>query len=105
MKTNLYNILRTKFLIDDDALRHWKFILVLVFGAIIMIANTHSFEQKLFRITDLNMENKELRSKFSETKTQLMKLKMESTIAKKMSEIGLYPPDVPPIKIRVLEEK
>jgi len=103
MKKSLYNILRTKFLIDDDALKHWNFILFIVFCAIIMIANTHSFEQKLFRIADLNTENKELRSKFSDTRTQLMKLKMESSISKKMSQIGIYPPDVPPIKIRVIE--
>jgi len=105
MKNSLYNILRTKFLIDDDALRHWKFILFLVFLAIIMIANTHSFEQKLFRVADLTIENKELRSKFSDIKTKLMKLKMESTVAKKVREIGLYPPDVPPTKIRVIEDK
>jgi len=103
MKKSLYNILRTKFLIDDDALKHWNFILFIVFCAIIMIANTHSFEQKLFRIADLNNENKELKSKFSESKTQLMQLKMESTIAKKMSKIGVYPTDVPPTKIKVIE--
>ncbi len=102
MKGGLYNILRTKFLIDDDALRHWKFIIFSVLLAIIMIANTHRFEQKLFRIADLNVENKELRSKFADTKTELMKLKMESTIAKKMSEIGVFPPEVPPVKIKVI---
>jgi len=105
MKKSLYNILRTKFLIDDDALKHWNFILFIVFCAIIMIANTHSFEQKLFQIADLNIENRELRAKFSETKTQLMQLKMESTVAKKMSKIGVYPPDAPPIKIKVIGEK
>ena len=34
-----------------------------------------------------------------------MKLKMESTIANKMSQIGIYPPEVPPVKIKVVENK
>ncbi len=105
MKGGLYNILRTKFLIDDDAIKHWKFIIFLVLLAIIMIANTHRFEQKLFRIADLNVENKELRSVFADTRTELMKLKMESTISEKMSKVGIYPPEVPPVKIKVIEKK
>lgn len=105
MKGGLYNILRTKFLIDDDAIKHWRFIIFLVVLAIIMIANTHRFEKKLFRIADLNVENKELRSIFADTRTELMKLKMESTISNKMSEIGIYPPEVPPVKIKVVKNK
>lgn len=105
MKGGLYNILRTKFLIDDDALSHWKFIIYLVLLAILMIANTHNFEQKLFKIADLNIENKELRSKFADTRTELMKLKMESTIARKMSEIGVLPPEIPPVKIKVVNSE
>lgn len=91
-------------MIDDDAIKHWRFIIFLVLLAIVMIANTHRFEQKLFRIADLNVENKELRSKFADTKTELMKLKMESTISRKMSDIGIFPPETPPIKIKVVNE-
>jgi len=105
MKGGLYNILRTKFLIDDDAIKHWRFIIFLVLLAIVMIANTHRFEQKLFRIADLNTQNKELRSKFADTRTELMKLKMESTISKKMSEIGIFPPEIPPVKIKVVNDQ
>ncbi|HUH50520.1 MAG TPA: FtsL-like putative cell division protein [Flavobacterium sp.] len=105
MKEGVYNLLRTKFLIDTDAIRHWKFIIFLVILAIILIANTHRFEQKLFNISDLNTENKELRSKFADTRTELMKLKMESTIANKMSEVGIFPPGTPPMKIKVVEKK
>jgi Tfp pilus assembly protein PilO len=105
MKGGLYNILRTKFLIDNDAIKHWLFIIFLVFLAILMIANTHRFEKKLFKIADLNTENKELRSIFADTRTKLMELKMESTISKKMNEIGIYPPEVPPVKIKVVKEE
>lgn len=105
MKEGVYNLLRTKFLIDNDAIRQWKFIVFLVLLAIILIANTHRFEQKLFYISDLNIENKELRSKFADTRTELMKLKMESTIANKMSQVGIFPPGTPPMKIKVVKQK
>ncbi len=105
MRKGIYNLLRTKFLIDDDAVKHWRFIILVVGLAVVMIANTHRFEKKLFRIADLNVENKELRSVFADTRTELMKLKMESTIAKRMSEIGIFPPEVPPVKIKVVENK
>ena len=97
--------MRTKFLIDDDAVKHWRFIIFVVGLAVVMIANTHRFEQKLFRIADLNVENKELRSIFADTRTELMKLKMESTVSKKMSEIGIFPPEVPPARIKVVKDQ
>lgn len=105
MKKSLYNFLRQKYLIDDHAIQNWKFILYLIGMAIFMIANTHRFEQKLFYIYDLNTENKELRSKFADTRTELMKTKMESTIARKMSELEIFPPEVPPVKIKVVANK
>lgn len=71
--------------------------------AIIMIANTHSYEKKLFKIADLNKENKELRSVFADSRTELMKLKMESTISNKMKQKGIRPSEVPPTKIKVVQ--
>src|SRR5690606_53946 len=105
MKGGLYNILRTKFLIDDDAIKHWRFIIFLVLLAIVMIANTHRFEKKLFRIADLNVENKELRSIFADTRMELIKLKMRSTISQKMSEIRIYHTEVTSVKIKVVKTK
>ena len=66
-----------------------------------MIANTHRFEQKVFRIADLNNEVKELRSEFVDRRSELMKLKMESTISEKMEKRGIVPSQVPPQKITV----
>lgn len=90
-------------MIDQDAIKHWSFLLFLVMLAIIMIANTHSYEKKLFKIADLNKENKELRSVFADSRTELMKLKMESTISNKMKQKGIRPSEVPPTKIKVVQ--
>ncbi len=105
MKKGIYGILKAKFLIDDDAMKNWRFIVFLILLAIIMIANTQRFEQKVFQIAQLTTEVKELRSEFVDRRSQLMKLKMESTVSEKMIEKDIFPSTVPPIKIKVKKEE
>lgn len=105
MKQRIYAILKAKFLIDDDALKNWVFIVFLIFLAIIMIGNTQRFEQKVFEINELNNEVKELRSEFVDKRSELMKLKMESTVSRKMELKQIFPSSVPPVKIKVIKEK
>jgi hypothetical protein len=101
MKNGLYSILKAKFLIDDDAIKNWRFIVFLIILAIIMIANTQRFEQKVFKISELTNEVKELRSEFVDRRSELMKLRMESTVSEKMLKKEIFPSTVPPTKIKV----
>ncbi|WP_339835057.1 FtsL-like putative cell division protein [uncultured Flavobacterium sp.] len=107
MKANIYSLLKAKFLVSDDSLKNWKFIVFLIVLAMLMIANNHRYDAKNYRITELTNEVKELRSKFVDTRSDLMKLKMESTITTKMEARGIRPSEVSPQKIKVLktEEK
>ncbi|MGA9638072.1 FtsL-like putative cell division protein [Flavobacterium sp.] len=105
MKHGLYDILKAKFLIDDDAIKNWRFIVFIIVLAIIMIANTQRYEQKVFAIAALTGEVKELRSEFVDRRSQLMKLKMESTVSAKMESREIYPATVPPVKIKVKKEE
>jgi len=107
MKRGVYDILKARFLIDDDSMKNWRFIVFLIILAIIMIANTQRFEQKVFKITELTNQVKELRSEFVDRRSELMKLKMESTVSEKMEEKQIFPSTVPPVKITVkkVEEK
>lgn len=105
MKHGLYGILKARILLDEDAIKNWRFIVFIIGLAIVMIANTQRYEQKVFRITALNNEVKELRSEFVDRRSELMKLKMESTVAKQMEERLILPSTVPPIKIKVVQEK
>jgi hypothetical protein len=50
MKNGVYNILKARFLIDDDAVKNWRFIVFLILLAIVMIANTQRFEQKYLQL-------------------------------------------------------
>ena len=101
MKKGIYSIVKARFLVNEDATRNWRFIVFLFVLALLMIANTHRFEQKVFRITEMTHEVKELRSEFVDKRSELMKLKMESTVSEKMKTRKILPSSVPPKKIKV----
>lgn len=101
MNGGIYNVLKARFLVDEDANRNWGFILFVILLAIIMIANTNRYERKIFEIKKLESEVKELRSEFVDRRSELMELKLESTIEKKMIEKEIKPSSVPPAKIKV----
>lgn len=105
MKGGIYNILKARFLVNEDANRNWRFIVFIILLAIIMIANTNRYERKIFKIKALEEEVKELRSEFVDRRSELMELKLESTIEKKMFEKGIVPSSVPPVKIKVVKEE
>ncbi|SHI75382.1 FtsL-like putative cell division protein [Flavobacterium terrae] len=105
MKNKFYSILKARFLVNEDATKNWGFIVFLIFLAIIMIANTHSYEGKVYKIAELTNEVKELRSEFVDRRSELMKIKMESTVAQEMIEKEIFPSSVPPKKIKVAKEK
>ncbi|RKS95335.1 hypothetical protein BC952_1003 [Flavobacterium limicola] len=105
MKKRVYSILKARFLIDDDAMKNWRFIVFVILLAIVMIANTQRFEQKVFMISDLTNQVKELRSEFVDRRSELMKLKMESTVSQKMEIKQIFPSTVPPAKIKVSKEE
>ena len=101
MKKSVFDILKGRFLISDDALKNWKFILFVAFLAMIMIASSHSIDKKVHDIAKLNNEVKELRSEFFDQRSKLMMLKMESNVVEKMEEKGLESSKKPPRKIRI----
>jgi hypothetical protein len=101
MKNGVYDILKARFLIEDDSIKNWRFIVFLIVLAIIMIANTQNFEKKVFTIIEMTNEVKELRSEFVDRRSELMKLKMESTVAEKMKAKQIFPSTIPPTKIKV----
>ncbi len=101
MKQTIYDILKGKFLIADDAIKNWRMLLFLSFLAIIMIASSHNAESKVHEIAKLNNEVRELRTQFVDGRTELMQLKMESSIIEKMKRKGIKRPTKPPQKIIV----
>ena len=101
-KQTIYNILKGKFLVDEDAKKNWGFIIFLTGLALLMITSSHQIDNKVQKIAKLNNNKRELRSQFVATKSDLMKLKMESSISKKLEANGLFISQTPPQKIKVI---
>lgn len=66
-----------------------------------MIASSHTADQKVYEIARLKNEVKELRSAFVDGRSKLMRLKMESSIIKKVADKGIKTSEIPPKKIKV----
>ena len=101
MKKSIYSILRGKFLISDDSFKNWRIIIFISGLAVVMIASSHSADNKVHEIAKLTNEIKELRSAFVDGRSKLMRLKMESSIINKVAEKGIEISEIPPTKIRV----
>ncbi len=105
MRKGILDILKGKFLISGDAPKNWLFIIFASFLATVMIASSHSADKKVHQIAALNEEVKELRSEFVDMRSDMQRLKLESTITQIVGEKGLYPSEVPPKKIRIKSVK
>jgi hypothetical protein len=105
MKNNFYDIVKGKFLVNDDALKNWRFIIFLSALALVMIASSHTADRKVHRIAQLNNDVKELKSEYADVRIKLMEIKMESRITKAMVGRGLQPSETPPKKIKIVTKK
>ena len=101
MKDNIYHILKGKFLVSEDAMKNWKFIIFLSFLALIMIASSHSADKKVHRIDELSKQRQTLEAEHTETRERLTKLSLESRVVKKANTMGLKHPTERPQKIVV----
>ena len=101
MKKGLLDILKGKFLVSGDAPKNWLFIIFASFLAAIMISSSHSADKKVHKIAALNEEVKELRSEFVDARSDVQRLKLESTITSTVAVGDLYPSETPPKKIMV----
>ncbi|MDX1363951.1 FtsL-like putative cell division protein [Arenibacter latericius] len=101
MKKGILDLLRGKFLVSGGAPKNWMFIIFISFLATVMITSSHNADSKVHRIAALNEEVKELRSEFVDVRSDMQKLKLESTILRAVEDKGLLPSETPPKKIKV----
>jgi hypothetical protein len=105
ISNSVYDLLKGKFLIQEDSLKNWRFIFFIVALVLLMIASGHSSDKKVMEIAKLNKDIKELRAEFIDTRSISMKMKLESTIKNKVAEFGLKPSENPPQVIKVTAKK
>ena len=99
------DILKGKFLVSGDAPKNWLFIIYASSLATIMIASSHSADRKVHQVAALNEEVRELRSEFVDMRSDVQRLKLESTVMSIVEGKGLGPSETPPRKIMVKTDK
>ena len=90
---------------DDGAFKNWRIILFVVFLLLCMITSAHKADQKVMKIAQMNLEMKRLKALYIDSGTILTRMKMESSVRKKVKDAGLYPSKTPPIKIKVITKR
>lgn len=105
MKEGFYNIIKGRFLVSEDSLKNWRFIIFLSLLALVMISSSHSADKKVHQISKLNAQVKELKSEYVDVRMGLMQSKMESRIIATMEGKGLQPSSNPPKRIRIVSHK
>ena len=104
-KQGIYDVLKGKFLVSEEAFKNWRFIIFVVILLLFMISRSHSTDKKVLKIAKLNSEIRELKAEFMDTRTKVSRLELESVIQKKVVERGLLPSENPPKKIKVISRK
>ena len=89
------------FLSNDNVLKHIPFVLFLSGLGIFYIANGYWADDKIRMQSKLVSGNKELRSEYISSKSDLMFISKQSEVAKAVESMGLKEPVVPPMKIIV----
>tara|TARA_B100001248_G_C27309050_1_gene420955 strand:- start:198 stop:503 length:306 start_codon:yes stop_codon:yes gene_type:complete len=97
---NILSLLNIDFLLKEDSMKNWRMLFFISILAMISIASGHSADKKIYQIANLNNNLKGVKSEFVENKSQLMFLKLETRVAKKLTEIGVGPPKEKPLRLK-----
>ncbi len=100
-----YDLLRGSFLTGESSLKNWRMIIFVVVLLLVMIWSAHSVQEKVVYVASLKKQKRELRAEYIDTSTILMRMKLESSIRKKVNKIGLESAKTPPKKIKVTTQK
>ena len=100
---NFLSFLNIDFLAGKDSLKNWKMLLFIALLLMTSIYSSHSADQKIFFITELNKEVNSLNSISVSTKVDLMNVKIESKVISKLKDNGFKNSDNPPTKIMITD--
>jgi len=96
---NFLSFINIDFLTGKDTKKNWRMLIFLSLLIMLSIFSSHSADQKIFLMSELNKEVNYLNNISVSTKINLMDSKMESNVTKKLTSTGLIRSEKPPIKI------
>ena len=82
-------------------MKNWRMLFFISTLAMISIASGHSEDKKIYQIANLNNDLKRVKSEFVENKSELMFLKLETRVAKRLLEIGVGPSKEQPLRLKL----
>ncbi|CAI9428866.1 Uncharacterised protein [Candidatus Ornithobacterium hominis] len=96
---SIRDILKGKFLVDDNSFKHWKFVLFLTFLAFWSILSSHWADKKVVEIKNLKEHVSNLKSESAYLHQILMQSKMESKVAEKVAKDNVIQSNIQPFLI------
>ena len=100
---NFLSFINIDFLAGKDTRKNWRMLMFISVLIMITIYSSHSADQKVFKISELNKEVNNLNNVSVSTKIDLMNVKMESKLTSKLSSQGFYPSNNQPVKIIIID--
>ena len=79
----------------------WNMILFISFLAILLVYSSHRVDRKVIRISKLNEELKDLRSRHIDMRTELTALSKPTKVAEELKSLGLSSSIEAPFKIEI----
>ena len=96
---SLHNVFNGEFLTKKKSVRLLPFLLFITSLAVFYIGNTYYGEKMIRKIQSKQKKVNELRFEYINTKSELMELSKQSSLADKLKSKGIKESTVPPYKI------
>lgn len=98
-KISIKDILKGKFLVEQDSLKNWKFVGFLTALAFISILSSHWADRKAVKIKHLQNQVSNLKSEYAFIHEKLMQNHMRSHVEEVVSKDSIISPIVQPYMI------
>ncbi len=98
---SIKDILKGKFLVEDNAIGNWKFLVFVVFLAFLMITSAHFVDKTVVNLNQKKEQLDEVKAKYALMQSKLIQMKLESELANQVIHDSLVSLEEHPIKILV----
>lgn len=102
---NIASLLKGKLFDASFIFENYKIISFFVALAFVSAYSSHSVDKKIYHVTKLQKDVRELKSEFVSVRTELMNSRMGSSMQEKVKDLGLESSTVPPQIIKVKKDE
>lgn len=98
----ILDILKVKFLTGKNRKKYWTRGVVTLVVALLFVYSSNLVDKKVLYTLKLNDQVKELKSEYVDLRSQLQRIRLESTVKQELEAYGLEHSEHPPQKIKVI---